>query len=108
MIYLLAFAVVTLAVARATRVIVFDDIAQPLRAWILRRWPLPSAPGKLVTCYWCAAVWISLLGCLFVHTVTCAAGWLPWHTFALLPVNWFAVAYASAWVLDKEGTADGV
>lgn len=98
MIYLLAFVVVTLAVARATRVIVFDEIAQPLRAWILRRWPLPSKPGKLVTCYWCAAVWVALLACLLVHTVTPA---LPW---TWLPLNWFAVAYSASWVLDREGT----
>lgn len=97
MIYLLAFVVVTLAVARATRVIVYDEIAQPLRAWVLRRWPLPSKPGKLITCYWCSAVWIALLACLLVHIVTSS---LPW---AWLPLNWFAVAYASSWVLDKEG-----
>ncbi len=87
--------------------VIYDDVALPLRAWVLRRYPLPSKPGKLVTCYWCAAVWISLLGCLFVHTVATTAGWLPWHAFALLPVTWFAVAYASSWVLDKEGSADG-
>lgn len=107
MIYLLAFVGVTLAVARATRVIVLDEIAQPLRQAVLTRWPLPSKPGKLVTCYWCAAVWIALAACAGIHTYVALAIGLPWHTFALLPITWFAVAYGAAWVLDKEGT-DGV
>ena len=107
MIYLLAFVVVTLAVARATRVIVFDEIAAPLRRWILTKYPLPSKPGKLVTCYWCSAVWVSLLACLHTFTVAWAAGWLPWQSFALVPVTSFAVAYGASWLLDKEGT-DGI
>lgn len=104
MIYLLAFAALVLAVARATRVIVYDEIGQPLRQWVLTKWPLPSKPGKLVTCYWCAGFWISLIASLYVHTAACFAGWLPWHSIALLPVTTFAVAYGAAWVLDKEGT----
>lgn len=107
MIYLLAFVVVTLAVARATRVIVFDEIALPLRSWVLRRWPLPSKPGKLVTCYWCLSVWVALLACLHTFTAAWLAGWLPWQAFALVPVTSFAVAYGASWILDKEGTADG-
>lgn len=107
MIYLLAFVVLVLATARATRVLVFDDVALPLRQWVLTKYPLPSKPGKLVTCYWCTAVWVALLGCVYMHTVAAAVGWVPWRTVALLPVTWFAVAYGAAWVLDREGT-DGV
>jgi hypothetical protein len=107
-IYLLAFVVLVLAVARATRVVVIDDITIKLRGALLRRFGGDSAVGKLVICYWCSGFWVSLLACLYVHTVTCAAGWLPWQTAAYLPITTFAVAYASSWVLDKEGVDGGI
>jgi len=103
-IYLLAFVVLVLAAARATRVIVFDDIAIGLRSAVMRKFGEDSKLAKLVTCYWCAGFWISGLMCLYVHTLACFIGWLPWHTVALLPVTTFAVAYSASWVLDKEGT----
>ena len=108
MIYLLAFVVIVLAVARATRVLWFDEICQPLRSWVLRKWPLPSKPGKLVTCYWCLGFWVSLLFCAGAHTYVTVTGLAPGHTWLLLPLTTSAVAYASAWVLDKEGIVDGV
>lgn len=98
MIYLLAFVVLVLAVSRATRVIVFDEIGLPLRNWVLRRWPLPSKPGKLVTCYWCAGFWVSLLAATATHSL------FPWKPWIAIPLLTFAVSYAAAWVLDKEGT----
>ena len=107
MIYLLAFVVVVLAVARATRVIVIDEIAAPLRNWIFGRYGQDSKPGKIVSCYWCAGFWVALFVSAYTHLVACVAGWLPWHTVALLPVIIFAVAYGASWVLDKEGIADG-
>ena len=107
MIYLLAFVALVLAVARATRVVVIDDITIKARGWLLRRFGEGSAMGKLVICYWCSGFWVSLLACLYVHTVTCSAGWLPWQTVAYLPITTFAVAYGASWVLDREGTVDG-
>lgn len=108
MIYLLAFVVLVLAVARATRVLWYDEICQPMRSWVLRKWPLPSKPGKLVTCYWCLGFWVSLLASTGIHFYVAATGLAPWHTMALLPLTTFAIAYASAWVLDKEGIVDGL
>lgn len=108
MIYLLAFVVLVLAVSRATRVLWYDEIALPLRTWVLTKWPKPSKPSKLVRCYWCLSVWVAFFATLYTHCVACFAGWLPWHTMALLPLTWFAVAYASAWILDKEGIVDGI
>jgi hypothetical protein len=106
-IYLLAFVVLVLASARATRVLFYDEIAAPLRGWVTRKWPEPSWPAKIVGCYWCSSFWISGLLSLYVHTLAAFAGWLPWHTVALLPITTFAVAYGASWVLDKEGIADG-
>ena len=108
MIYLLAFVVLVLAAARATRVIVIDEIAAPVRTWILRTWPPPSKPAKIVTCYWCAGFWVSLFASLYTHTAICFAGWLPWQTLAFAPLTTFAVAYAASWVLDMEHKANGV
>jgi hypothetical protein len=96
-IYLLAFVVLVLAAARATRVIVFDDVAIGLRSWVIRKFGEDSKPAKLVTCYWCAGFWVSLLACVYVG----ATGWLPWKA---IPIVTFAVAYGASWVLDKEGT----
>lgn len=107
MIYLLGFVVLVLATARATRVVVIDEIAEPLRTKVMTRWPPPSKPSKLVRCYWCSGFWMSGLICATTLAVACKAGWLPWLSLALLPVLTFAVAYASSWVLDKEGIADG-
>ena len=108
MIYLLAFVVLVLAAARATRVIVIDDVAIGLRSWVIRKFGEDSKPSKLVTCYWCASFWMSGLMCVLVHAYACAVGWLPWHTMWLAPITTFAVAYASSWVLDKEGVDGGI
>lgn len=102
MVYLLAFVTLVLATARATRVFNIDEIAAPLRDWILKRWPEPSKPSKLVRCYWCAGFWVALLACSWTHGVVVAAGWLPWQSLLLLPVETFAVAYGASRVLDWE------
>lgn len=102
MIYLIGFVSLVLATARLTRVFNIDEIAAPLRDWILRRWPAPSKPTKLVACYWCSAVWTALLTCLWTHSSLIFAGWLQPKTALLFPIAWFAVAYAASWVLDKE------
>ena len=116
MIYLLAFVVLVLAAARATRVIVIDDVAIGLRSWVLadtkKIWRLKFGKtpwlAKLVVCYWCAGFWVSLLLVLFVHTYACVTGQLSWHTMWLAPITTLAVAYASSWVLDKEGVDGGI
>jgi hypothetical protein len=106
-IYLLAFVVLVLAVARATRVIVIDEVAAPLRNWVLRKWPVPSKPSKLIRCYWCTGFWVSLVLATYTQAIFCFTGWLPYQTLALLPITTLAVAYAAAWVLDKEEAANG-
>lgn len=81
----------------------FDEVATPLRSWVLKRWPAPSKPAKLATCYWCSGFWVAALQCSLAHGVSVATGWLPWQTLLLLPSIVLAVAYAASWVLDKEG-----
>lgn len=108
MIYLLAFVVLVLAAARATRVIVIDEIALPLRTWILRKYPPPSKPGKLVTCYWCAGFWMSGLWVASSYVITAAWGVLPWSSWPAIPVLTFAVSYLAALTLDIEEKVNGV
>ena len=107
MIYLVVFIVLTLAVARATRVIVIDDVAIPLREWVLRRFGPSGRMAKLIRCYWCSAFWVSFFASWWVHCIAVFADWLPATSLCLWPVTAFAVAYAASWVLDKEN-ADGI
>lgn len=58
--------VYALAAARLTRLIVTDDIAQPVRDVIARQALRTGARGRagswllsLVSCYWCAGFWAS-------------------------------------------------
>lgn len=102
MIYLLAFVATALTVARLTRVWIIDDIAAPLRRRLISRYGPNSKPAKLATCYWCAAVWFSLLATTYLHAIAAAAHWLPWNTLTLLPITIPAVAYTSSVLLDLE------
>lgn len=108
MIYLLAFVVTVLAAARLTRVFNIDEIAAPLRGWIVGKWPPPSKPAKIVGCYWCAGFWISTLCTTYAQVAICAAGHTSWRTLAALPLTIPAVAYAASWVLDREEAGNGI
>jgi len=55
-----------LAVARITGLIVSDSITEPARDWLvdwLDDWPhtLGSAIATLITCPWCAGMWVALV-----------------------------------------------
>lgn len=102
MIYLLGFVTLVLATARLTRVFHTDEIARPLRDWILRKWPPPSKPSKLVRCYWCSGFWVALLLCSWTHGSLIAMGVVGWQSLTLLPLAVLADAYAAARVLDQE------
>lgn len=54
-----------LAVARVTGLIVADSITEPIRDWIVARLDdRPATLGEsistLITCPWCAGMWVSL------------------------------------------------
>lgn len=46
-----------LASFRLTHLVVFDSITEPVRQRLL---PVPFL-GDLVSCYWCAGIWVSVL-----------------------------------------------
>jgi hypothetical protein len=61
----LALLIYALAVARVTGLITADSITEPVRDWITVR--LDDRPGTsgefvstLITCPWCAGMWVSL------------------------------------------------
>ena len=103
----LGLVIVTLAVMRVTRLVVADDITEPLRQAVTRRWPyqskpmirtydaqpitetaqlVPQWPTKLLACQWCVSFWLSLAGALLAH----ASGVLPtWTEFGW---GWPAIA----------------
>lgn len=56
----------TLAVARLTGLVVADSITEPIRDWIVVRLDdrpatMGEAVATLITCPWCAGMWISLV-----------------------------------------------
>lgn len=89
------FLILTLAVFRLARLVIEDTITEPLRTWILSRWPgadvkydegdvvrggtirvgtdlyaaEPTKTGdkiaKLLSCYWCLSSWLAGLVVLF-------------------------------------------
>lgn len=55
-----------LAVTRVTGLIVADAITEPVRDWVIERLDdrpatLGSALATLITCPWCAGMWVSLV-----------------------------------------------
>ena len=62
----LALLIYALAVARVTGLIVADSITEPVRDWIVgklddRPATLGESISTLITCPWCAGMWVSLV-----------------------------------------------
>lgn len=111
MIYLLAFVALVLATARATRTINIDEVATPIRSWIINKTERPPTALyrfwlfllALIRCYWCSGFWVSLLTTnytLAMITLFTPLQW--WQAAAAAPILTLAVAYSASWVLDKE------
>lgn len=47
--------------ARITRLITADQIFQPFRDFILRRWGVESQVTYFVHCPWCVGVWVAVI-----------------------------------------------
>lgn len=78
-----ALVLLTIAVARITRLVTADYIMLPFRRWVVNRWGEDSAISYLVHCSWCSSIWIS---------VPAAIAW----AFVLLPLSqWWLAAPAA-------------
>lgn len=55
---------VTLAVARLTRLITVDTLTLPFRRWVIDKTGENSGFSYLVHCSWCTSIWVSFLGAI--------------------------------------------
>ena len=104
MIYLVALVILVLAVARLTRLVCKDDITAPWRLAIDRKLGADSFWSRLIWCPWCVGMWVSFaasgVAAWCGDVLNLYPGWFA------LPLQMFltpAVAYAAAWIVDKEG-----
>lgn len=76
------------AAARLTGLITVDTITEPARQWVLRHLPeRPPGPflAALITCCWCASVWVGF-------AVAPLALWQPTTVWVLYPALALALA----------------
>lgn len=59
MISLAVFLLALLAVARVTRFITTDTLAQPFRDWVAVKFGPESKPADLIGCGWCSSIWVA-------------------------------------------------
>jgi hypothetical protein len=66
------YIILALGAYRATRLVITDEITEPIRNWIWKKWPPSTKFGYLFTCNWCTGMWVStmlVVGYLLVPTV---------------------------------------
>jgi hypothetical protein len=74
----LAVVLYVLAVARITRLINADEITDPVRVAIGRRYGFESRWFYLVSCAWCVSFWIGLATApLLTHALGLPIWWAP-------------------------------
>jgi hypothetical protein len=79
---------VTLAVARATRLTTADRIMLSFRRWVVNHFGEESLQSYLVHCSWCTSFWIALPAALIWTPLA-----LPLRQWWLMPFAWFAMSY---------------
>lgn len=72
-----ALLLVTIAVARLTRLITVDVIMLPFRRWVVNKWGDDSSIAYLVHCSWCTSIWVSILPAV------------AWGILMLAPHEWW-------------------
>jgi hypothetical protein len=78
------------AVARVTRFITADALAEPFRDWV----QLKTGDGKLtylVSCPWCASIYVALPAALVV--VLTMSGYAGWQAVFLVGTLWLGYSY---------------
>jgi hypothetical protein len=96
-----------LAAARLTRLVVTDQISEPLRNWAYRRDPQMRHIGYIVSCPYCTGIYAS--GCVVALTNLAWAFWeTPGGYAAAGVVVLLAVAQAALWLTPKTEDASAV
>ncbi|MCD2263662.1 DUF1360 domain-containing protein [Dietzia aurantiaca] len=98
---IVVFALVTLASARVTRVIVSDKIGEPLRARIVRWRGETSMLTYLVHCSWCTGLWVSAALVAAVWWPAAIADRIGVTTWLTLPLTILAVAHLVGLILTR-------
>lgn len=98
MISLAVFLLALLTVARVTRFITTDTLAQPFRDWVAVRFGPESKPADLIGCGWCSSIWVAAV----VAPVAYYWGTTPWFVIVAmwLGVSWL-YSIAASW-LDED------
>jgi hypothetical protein len=94
---MLEFALTWAMIARVTRFITVDVLAQPLRDRVAVRFGPESRLAYLVGCGWCASVWVSVV---FVSAGLVWAGTWWWQWAGLVA----AASYAYGLVASRVDT----
>jgi hypothetical protein len=84
---LAGFVLAFLATARVTRFFTSDVLAEPMRQWVASRWGEESRTAYLLTCPWCASIWVAPVP---VAVLVWWWGGAPW--FAAVAA-WLGVSY---------------
>lgn len=92
------FVLLTLAVARFTRVIVSDRIALGLRRWAVNKYGEESLRAYLLHCTWCTSFWAA-----FPAGIIWALTTLPWQWWWLALPGWLAMSYLTGLLARLEG-----
>jgi hypothetical protein len=92
-----SFLVVSLAVARATRLVTADRIMLFFRRWVIDKWGEESSAAYLVHCSWCSSIWIA-----FPAAVSWAMFTLPWRWWWIAVPAWFAMSYVAGLLSQLE------
>lgn len=96
-------ALVALATYRVSRLVTTDEITEPLREYLVERYPprevapnrlVASWPVTFVHCSWCVSIWTSLA----LLVATFYLGLVP--TWQLLAIAWPAVAAVAGLIYE--------
>ncbi|AJE32527.1 hypothetical protein B842_03370 [Corynebacterium humireducens NBRC 106098 = DSM 45392] len=94
--------ITTLTVARLTRLITIDKLAEPLRRWIIRYNGDDGWWTYLFHCSYCLSIWIAAALTPTAWILADATHHLAVPTWYGLPATALAVAYLAAILITKE------
>lgn len=91
----------TVAVARATRLVVVDKIFEPFRTWLVSKAGAEAWVTYLLHCPYCLSMWVAAVAVPIVWFTAGASDTLHLTAWVGIPVTWLAVSYGAA-LITKE------
>jgi hypothetical protein len=83
-----------LATARLTRLVNKDEVTDPIRIAVIRRYGEDSRPAYFLGCPWCVSIWVGFALVPYALWITDLSLWL-WPLLALA-ASWFT-GITAAW-----------